>query len=886
MKHTHLKKLIRAGFAAVVVCSAAGLLLENWIGSARMHQRLTARLALAFGRPVEVGNFGLRFFPSPGVQASDVTIAENPQFGAEYFLRAQTVSASVRWMALLAGRLELGTLTFEQPSLNLVRNADGRWNVESWLPREAHAMGPQVPGSAERERTARLREIEIVGGRVNFRRGYDVRPFALTNVTGRVAQESAGRWHIALAAEPMRATVRVQGGGTLWLEGDIAGTSARLQPAELRLTWSDAALADALRMLGGNDAGLRGTFAAQASAKTVQSGDAGPARWQIKIGAQVGGLHRWDMAQRDDSPGISLTAAAEWVAGSADLDLRQIIMQGARTNLVAKGSVNWSEGISPRLEVANSEIGWGDVLAAYRSFSRGVDDALIADGVLHARGEVGGWPPKVVSAAVDSTRVNLGAAGVPLAAIENFKANWGGEEGSAGWRLRLLGAQSGSSAEKPGDAGRDDSVEMAASSGRDLQRGKSKNVPVVRTYELDARGTLAHVERMLTLAREMGKPINAAWTADGGVDVDLAWKWNQGEKLPRPAGTLRARALELQLPLLNQPIELADVSVNLSASSRNVTVSRAEALGARWSGTMAWREGAAPAWKFDLAADKLDVSEADRWLGPRARPNWLARIFGGGATRAAVIVTPAGLHASGTLRVDDFRLQGADATELRAGLDLDGRELTAEHLTAKIGGGTISGSLEAKLTASPAYRFTGRLDGVSAVAITQFDAVLRTRPGGKLTGNVEFSASGVGRDALLASLAGRGYLSLSGADIEDVQLSDAVISASKAGARDRFTYLQSGFSVGAKQIQLQDLVVVGANEVYLGSGRVDFARRLDLDLHPVPPAYMKNWLSPNEQRRVADPLTGATRHVRVSGVLEAIHVRQEAPPAVTPAGRQ
>ena len=869
-----------------VVCGAAGLLLEYWIGSARMHQRLTARLAAAFGRPVEVGNFELRFFPSPGVQASDVTIEENPQFGAEYFLRAQTVSASVRWTALLGGRLELGTLTFEQPSLNLVRNADGRWNVESWLPREAHAMGPQAPGSAERERTARLREIEIVGGRVNFRRGYDVRPFALTNVSGRVAQESAGRWHIALAAEPMRATVRVQGGGTLWLEGDIAGTSARLQPAELKLTWSDAALADALRMLGGNDAGVRGTFAAQARAKTVKSADAGPARWQIKIGAQASGLHRWDLAQRNDSPGISLTAAAEWVAGAASLDLTQIILQGARTNLAAKGSVDWSEGITPRLVVANSEIGWGDVIAAYRSFSLGVDDALVADGVLHARGELEGWPLKIVSAAFDSTRVAVGAAGVPLAAIENFKGNWSGNEGAASGRLRFTGAKSDGGAETVRGGGTDDFVELAASSGHDLQRGKLKNAVVGRTYELDGRGSLSHVEQVLALAREIGKPINASWTADGGVDVDLAWKWNHGEKLPRPAGTLRARALELQLPLLNRPIELGDVSVNLSASSRNVTVARAEALGARWSGTIAWREGAAPAWKFDLAADNLDVSEADRWMGPRARPNWLARIFGGGATRAAVIATPAGLHASGTLRVDNFRLQGADVTDLRASLDLDGRELTAEHLTAKIGGGSVSGSLEAKLTASPAYRFTGRLDGVSAAAITQSDAVLRTRPGGKLTGNVEFSASGVGRDALLASLAGRGYLSLSGADIEDVQLSDAVVAASRAGARDRFTYLQSGFSVGAKQIQLQDLVVAGANEVYLGSGRVDFARRLDLDLHPVPPAYMKNWLSPNEQRRLADPLTGATRHVRVSGVLEAIQVRQEAVPGGAPAPRQ
>ncbi len=100
----------------------------------RMHAYLTSQLEMAFGRPVEVGRFAVQLLPAPRLDAEQVTVGEDPAFGNEYFLRAENLSAGLRWTGLLRGHFEFGTLSLSRPSLILVRNNQGRWNLERWVP--------------------------------------------------------------------------------------------------------------------------------------------------------------------------------------------------------------------------------------------------------------------------------------------------------------------------------------------------------------------------------------------------------------------------------------------------------------------------------------------------------------------------------------------------------------------------------------------------------------------------------------------------------------------------------------------------------------------------------------------------------------------------------
>ena len=259
-----LQKWWKPALAIVSTVIALQVGVSLLVRTHRGHAYLAAHLERAFGRQVEVESFDARILPSPQLDANGVTVGDDPSFGHEYFLRAENLSANLRLMGLLRGHFEFGTMSLNKPSLILVRNSEGRWNLERWLPpaktiasQNARVYGPASPVAP----VNRLEKIEFDEGRINFKTGDDKLPFAFTGVSGSVEQILPGRWQLQLAAQPWRSGVSLQSAGTIKVLGDVAGTSTRLQPAGITLHWSDASLADVLRLFRGEDYGVRGTFA-------------------------------------------------------------------------------------------------------------------------------------------------------------------------------------------------------------------------------------------------------------------------------------------------------------------------------------------------------------------------------------------------------------------------------------------------------------------------------------------------------------------------------------------------------------------------------------------------------------------------------------------------
>ena len=213
----------------------------------RAHAWLGRQLQSSFGRAVDVRQYSASLFPTPRLDAYGISVGEDPGFGHEYFLRADRLSAGLRWTGLLRGRFELGTLKLERPSLIFVRNREGRWNLERWL-----AMATPVamisPGTAPRSAPGHhLEKIAINDGRANFKFGDDKTSFAFVEVDGSVEQTAPGRWKLDLTAQPWRSGVPLQLAGTVKVHGDVAGTSARLQPAHFQISWDKSSLADVFR---------------------------------------------------------------------------------------------------------------------------------------------------------------------------------------------------------------------------------------------------------------------------------------------------------------------------------------------------------------------------------------------------------------------------------------------------------------------------------------------------------------------------------------------------------------------------------------------------------------------------------------------------------------
>ena len=83
----------------------------------RLQRRLTARLESVFGRSVEVGRYDFTLWGGPTLEAQSVSFGEDPRFGHEYFLHAESLTVRLRWQSFFRGHMELGAPT----------NVDPRW---------------------------------------------------------------------------------------------------------------------------------------------------------------------------------------------------------------------------------------------------------------------------------------------------------------------------------------------------------------------------------------------------------------------------------------------------------------------------------------------------------------------------------------------------------------------------------------------------------------------------------------------------------------------------------------------------------------------------------------------------------------------------------------
>src|SRR5260221_1853455 len=159
----HKRKWLRWIFILAIVLFPSSMGLSRPLRTNAARRYLISHLEASFGRPVEVGRFEFSLLDGARLEANSVTISEDPRFGREYFLRAETLRAGLRWTALLSGRFEFGSLSLSRPSLNLVRDSQGRWNIEQWLPpasSDSFRPGFVGPPAAPRNvSTARLYRI-------------------------------------------------------------------------------------------------------------------------------------------------------------------------------------------------------------------------------------------------------------------------------------------------------------------------------------------------------------------------------------------------------------------------------------------------------------------------------------------------------------------------------------------------------------------------------------------------------------------------------------------------------------------------------------------------------------------------------------------------------
>jgi hypothetical protein len=816
----------------------------------RLHDVVTSRLEAAFGRPVQAAGYSFSLWEGPVLEADSVTVGEDPRFGYEYFLRADSLQARFRWLPLLRGRIELGTLSFTRPSLNLVRASNGDWNIEAWLPRPASGQigtAPARPSAPGAWAKPRLRRIEVQAGRINFKRGVEKLPFAFNNVEGSLEQESSGSWRVDLEAAPWRAATILQEAGTLRVQGHLGGTSSRLRPADLELSWRNGSLSDFLRLTRGYDYGIRATFMLSMRAHS----DAEP--WYLQARSEIRGIHRWDLPSRQDNPLLNVVASGRWLPQESRLELADVVLQAPQSNVTATGVLDWN-GPSARypitpetqLRVSSTWIAARDLLGWLRAFHAGVADDAAATGGVQAAANLSGWPPKIDRGLVQSEGIDwTSTQALVNARLPRFSVDLTRD------RVRLAPAQivlnSGASSMRI--AGNIEPVPAAANSTSSSAKSPTLAANPTHRFQVSAlfAGQLADAREGTDLAGTLGWALPAGWGLTGPARFDLRWQSSPtgpaaavaGQAgLPVAAGArgfIETAGITLRAPFLNEPVGPIRARMEYTAQGRHILLTSAQAFGTRWTGSFD-RSNAASDWQYTLRGDRLTAANLDRALNPQRRAGLFQRVFPFLGSSAGAEVVPATLRGKGILEIEQLNLGSVALRKLTANSSIDGRRLELSGAQADFYGGTVRGSVRAQLVALPSYEVESSFTQVNLASLSGANPALAHQFEGLATGNILIRARGTGRSALLDSLECRGQAEVEQAELHGVDLVESLRQGEAQPGATSMPQVDAAFTCQAQKVQFSRLrFSLGGPQRYAASGSVDFKRSADLQIRVLAP---------------------------------------------------
>ncbi len=192
---------------------------------------LEKKLSAALNRTVHIGKLDASLL-SGGASASDITIADDPAFSKDPFLKASSVKVGVQLMPLIFSKqLKVTSLTIQKPDITLLKNAAGKWNY-STLGATAQKTAPEPSGKAP---DVSVDKFEIAGGtvRVGHSSGHAAGKESVYQNVNLVAHNIS-----AQSAMPFTLSADMPAGGSMNLEGQVGPlnpTDAAKSPLDAKI---------------------------------------------------------------------------------------------------------------------------------------------------------------------------------------------------------------------------------------------------------------------------------------------------------------------------------------------------------------------------------------------------------------------------------------------------------------------------------------------------------------------------------------------------------------------------------------------------------------------------------------------------------------------------
>ena len=774
-----------------------------------LHREVAESLSMELGRRVEIGAVHIRFLPRPGLELENLTIRDNPEFGAEPLLRSSDVAAWLRVISLLRGRIEISSLSLSDASLNLSRNPLGKWNFEDLVERASKSStAPTTAGKRELRR--KFPYIEAGHARINFKNGVEKTHFALTNADFSLWQETENQWGMRMRASPIRTDANLTDTGVISIDGIWQRSSVLYDtPIQFSLDWKQAQIGQVSRLVFGTDQDWRGSVA-------LSSTLAGTLRdLKITSNAFIDQLRRQDMPAGSDF-NVAAQCAAEYNSDQRALRNLDCSAPASNGTLEMKGSAVGIPFSSYDLKLIAKDVPVQSALELVRHVNQTVPKDLSATGIMDFAFSLGqsnsSVPPQMQGdgEAKDvrlrsqaGTELLLGR--VPFALVTSTSA------------VRVLAPQ----------------VVSVFPNSPKLEIGPI-NVPLGRPTPVQAQISLsrsgytasvhgeAGLKRLLQAAQMLRIPAPKV-VAEGSstLDLNLAGEWDLAT--PSLSGTAQLRSVHAQVRGLNSPLQIRHADLVIDADAVRIRNLEALAGESTWRGSVLIpRPCAAPEscrFEFRLRSPEVRAAALNRLFNPLAVKRPWYRLLGLGRSSNSFFLETT---ATGSIAIDKLPLGNAVCTRFSADLEFEKGKVSLANVRANLFGGQTAATWKADFSVRPpTYSGSGSFDGISLASIAGI--MRREWIDGSGSADYRFNASGWNIQELLDA----GELSAS-FNIKDGVFPHVVLTEDAEPLR--VSVFSGQLALHQGNFSLDDAELVTTDGVFNVSGTASLAGALDLKM--------------------------------------------------------
>ena len=127
-----MRKWIIAGVVLLGLVILAGVALVNLNGLInRNKDYLLAQAKEALGRDVKIGDIGVTLWGGIGVRLKEFSLADDPSFAKEPFVRAENVQVNMKLLPLFRKELQVSKVILHRPVINVIKDQKGQFNFST-----------------------------------------------------------------------------------------------------------------------------------------------------------------------------------------------------------------------------------------------------------------------------------------------------------------------------------------------------------------------------------------------------------------------------------------------------------------------------------------------------------------------------------------------------------------------------------------------------------------------------------------------------------------------------------------------------------------------------------------------------------------------------------